>query len=270
MDKMSISDQISYSTIRIETFGEEGGTGTGFFFDFNTEDKNKEKLVIVTNWHVVEGVSTGQLVFTKEDNQGDPIDDEHITVVLEDFESLWIPHPDVEIDLCILPINSIIEKIPEKFFYCHFDVGLTLTPEELDKLCAIEEIIMVGYPNGIWDVHNNKPIIRKGITATNPRLKYCGEDEFLIDAACFPGSSGSPILIFNTGQYLDREDNHYFVKFRIILLGILYAGPQYTVEGDIKIVNVPSKKQKKTTSEIPLNLGIVININKVLDFLTLI
>lgn len=29
---------------------------------------------------------------------------------------------------------------------------------------------MVGYPNGIWDEKNNKPIFRKGITATDIRF----------------------------------------------------------------------------------------------------
>ncbi|MFM9987861.1 serine protease [Flavobacterium sp.] len=267
MNSLSTSDIITYSTIRIETFSE--GTGTGFFFDFNSESPNdKERLVIITNWHVIEGVNTGQLIFTKIDDKGNPLDTEHITVVLENFESLWIPHPDVDVDLCILPIKSIIEKIPENFFNGHFDISHLPKTDELEKLCALEEIIMVGYPNGTWDEYNNKPIIRKGITATNPRLKYGGEDEFLIDAACFPGSSGSPVIIYNTGHYLDRDDNHYLVRIRVVLLGVLRAGPEYTAEGDIKFVDI--KKQKIVNTEMPYNLGNVISIGKILDFEELI
>lgn len=52
---------------------------------------------------------------------------------------------------------------------------------------------MVGYPDGIWDEFNNQPIVRRGITATHPKNDFNGKGEFLIDAVCFPGSSGSPV-----------------------------------------------------------------------------
>lgn len=60
---------------------------------------------------------------------------------------------------------------------------------------------MIGYPNGLWDSQNNLPIIRRGITATSVKKDYNGKKEFLIDAAVFPGSSGSPVFIFNEGSY---------------------------------------------------------------------
>lgn len=79
---------------------------------------------------------------------------------------------------------------------------------------------MIGYPNGIWDSVNNMPIIRKGITATHPRLNYNGRKKFMIDAACFHGSSGSPVLLFNTGTYATKDGNTT-IGTRIMLLGIL-------------------------------------------------
>jgi hypothetical protein len=45
---------------------------------------------------------------------------------------------------------------------------------------------------------------------------------------------------------------------RIKLLGILYAGPQYTVHGEIKIVTVPTQQKPISVANIPNNLGIVI------------
>ena len=41
-------------------------------------------------------------------------------------------------------------------------------------------------------------------------------------------------------------------------LGVLYAGPQYTVEGEIKIVTVPTINKPVAFSTIPNNLGLVI------------
>ena len=78
----------------------------------------------------------------------------------------------------------------------------------MDEIDAIEDIIFIGYPNGIWDSVNNMPILRKGSTATHPCLNYNGKKEFMIDAACFPGSSGSPVLIFNENGYKDKKGKY--------------------------------------------------------------
>lgn len=61
-----------------------------------------------------------------------------------------------------------------------------------------------------------------------------------------------------------------FGNSRILLLGILYAGPQLTVSGDIKIVNVPDAQQKALSiSHIPNNLGYIIKSEKIMFFLPL-
>ena len=46
---------------------------------------------------------------------------------------------------------------------------------DLESLDAIEEIVMIGYPNGLWDSVNNMPIARRGITATPVYLNYEGK-----------------------------------------------------------------------------------------------
>jgi len=124
---------------------------------------------------------------------------------------------------------------------------------------------MIGYPNGIWDSVNNQPIFRKGITATHPNLDYNGNAEFMIDIACFPGSSGSPVMIYNPSEYTDRQGNTFMGTTRLILMGILYAGPQHTITGDIEIVNIPQLQQPTAISQIPNNLGIVIKSEKILE-----
>ena len=58
----------------------------------------------------------------------------------------------------------------KELFYIAFDVSTLPDRKLLDDVSALEDIIMVGYPNGIWDEKNNKPIFRKGITATDIRF----------------------------------------------------------------------------------------------------
>ena len=86
-------------------------------------------------------------------------------------------------------------------FYINLSQGVIGSPEALSSLAPIEDITMIGYPNGLWDEVNNLPIVRRGITATSANGKYQGKTEFLIDAACFPGSSGSPVFVYNNGSY---------------------------------------------------------------------
>ncbi len=63
---------------------------------------------------------------------------------------------------------------------------------------------MVGYPVGLWDSVNNMPILRRGSTATLLDWTYEGRQEFVIDAACFPGSSGSPVFKYTVGDYIQQ------------------------------------------------------------------
>lgn len=275
MPNLSIIEQLCFSTTRIETKDSVGNTysGTGFFFNFKL-DENKYINMIVTNKHVVKGMSEGTIRFTKADQYGNPMYQNHYPILIQDFEQHWIFHPDNNIDLCAFPIsfiNNIAQSQGIQLFYRTFNESFLPTTENLNTLDAVENILMIGYPNGLWDSINNMPLIRKGITATNVKLDYNGKKEFIIDAACFPGSSGSPVILCDIGGYRDKNGNINFGKSRVLLLGILYAGPQITVTGDIKIITVPNIQQKAmAVTHIPNNLGIVIKSEHINDFIPIL
>jgi len=269
MLSLSTSEQLTYSTVRIECEYSDGsyGTGTGFFFRFKEDKTNNLHIpVVITNKHVIKGSTKGRLLFTKADQNNNPIDTEHFKLFFNNFDSFWKEHPNNDVDLCAMPIAPFIkeaDKRGEKLFYIPLDNSLLPTKQQLDDFSALEEILMIGYPSGIWDSVNNKPILRKGVTATHPNIDYNGKKEFMIDAACFPGSSGSPVFIFNEGGYRDKRGNIFMGASRIILIGILYAGPQHTTEGEIIIVNVPTSQKPIALSNIPINLGIVIKSERI-------
>lgn len=275
MDKLSIMEQLCVSTTRIETKDANGNgySGTGFFFSYKL-DENRTMPLIVTNKHVVRGMTTGKFRLTKADANGNPIHKDHFQIQIDQFDQSWLFHPDNEVDLCVLPVAIIINIARAhgvSLFYRTFDETLIPNKEKLETLDAVEEILMIGYPNGLWDSVNNMPIVRKGITATDIKFDYEGRKEFLIDAACFPGSSGSPVLICNVGSYRDKQGNLNLGSSRIFLLGILYAGPQLTVTGDIKVVTIPNMQQKAlAVSHIPNNLGYIIKAERIMDFVPLI
>lgn len=265
---LSNSEKLAYSTIRIECKLKNGknSTGTGFFFSFleNKED-NTSTPVIITNKHVVKDAIEGKFIFTTSDKNGHPIDTKHFGFVVKDLEKLSRFHPENDVDLCAIPIGHFINDVRKKginLFFIPFSKDILLEDKHENELFALEEILMIGYPNGIWDSVNNMPIFRRGSTATNPMKDYNEKKEFLIDIAAFPGSSGSPVLIFNQGNYHDKRGNIYNGADRIILMGILYAGPQATAKGDI--IFSPNSNKPYTLSRIPNNLGIVIKSERIL------
>lgn len=266
---LSTSEQIAFTTVRIQCETNDGGvsTGTGCFFNFRFSD-NQQVPVIITNHHVIKGSIKGIFQLTRANTEGFPQIGKFESIVFNDFERRWIHHPNSNVDLSIMPVGPLLNQAKERgisFFYRH--IGEELLPSEqlLGDVTALEEILMVGYPVGLWDSVNNMPIFRKGITATHPNLNYEGREEFLIDAACYPGSSGSPVFLYNQGSYADRQGGTV-IGARVALLGILYAGPQFTVEGEIKVTTIPTQMKTVPISRIPINLGIVIKAKQILEF----
>ena len=263
------SEQLTFSTVRIECRMSDGsnGTGTGFFYRC-LEDGDRYVPVIFTNKHVIKGAIQGHFQLTLLKSEEVPDIGNYINIELDNFEQRWIQHPDPTVDLCAMPIAPLLQEAGaagHRFFFINLDKSLILTPDELEDLGALEDIIMIGYPNGIWDPKNNMPIVRRGVTATHPNLDYEGRKEFLIDAACFPGSSGSPVFLYNSGGWTTRSGNIVMGGLRLKLLGLLYAGPQHTTAGEIRIVNVPTQQRAVAISSIPNNLGLIIKSIRLLE-----
>lgn len=152
-------------------------------------------------------------------------------------------------------------------FYLSNDSNIIATQAKLNELSALEELVMVGYPIGLSDMRNNFPIFRKGYTAAHPAIDFNENGIGLVDMACYPGSSGSPIYILNEGGYVDKHGNAYFGTTRILLLGVLYAGPQYDARGEIVVKTVPTSKQTiESSTKIMTNLGYYIKATEINEF----
>ncbi len=268
---LSIAERLMHSTVRIETLDEDGqrSSGTGFFYAFDV-DETSYFPVLITNKHVVEGATEGDFVFTLKDESGGPDIGNTIDVYLENCENHFIKHPDPLIDIAVLPIGGILNKNIASEILVYFEPlhkGLMPDTNFLNSLTGIETITMLGYPQGLEDAHNNLPIIRQGITATSPKFDYDGKSEFLIDCACFPGSSGSPVLIFDEGSWVDKKSGSMNIGgHRLKFLGLLHSGPFISSEGEIfKSLNMPVTDRYAKASELMINLGYVVKSENILD-----
>lgn len=269
-NEMGLADQLAFSTVRVEcvTNSGEESVGTAFFFSF-PQGEGEAIPLLITNRHVISDATRGTFCLTEANSDGMPAVGTFTKIAIDGFEGYWKPHPDTDVDLCAMPIAPLLraaERQGKRFFFRRLDPGLVATSDIMAELSALEEVVMVGYPVGIWDSRNNMPIFRKGITATRPDLDYEGRQEFMIDVACFPGSSGSPVLLFNVGGYSTKTGDTMIGETRIKLLGVLYAGPQFTVEGKIEVAPIPTKADGLAVSEIPTNLGMVIKAERILEF----
>jgi len=259
--EISNSEKLTYSTIRIETTYSNGssGSGTGFIMNFCTLPSGEAIPCLVTNSHVIEGAVQGRIILSYHTGDEHFDDSRHQGVVIPNFQSGWIKHPDESVDLCILQLTNLFEqlanagKVP---LYSPMSLSAIPSQDQINTLSAMEDIVMIGYPNGLWDSYNNKPLIRKGITATHIKKDYLNKKEFVIDAACFPGSSGSPVFLLNEGSYY--SNGKLYSGNRTYLIGILYAGPRISVHGEIEVEDIPTAQSGTSVSQHMINLGYVI------------
>lgn len=264
--KMSLSEMITYSTVLIKCQYSNGtaGSGTGFIINLCKDDKTNTCVpVLITNNHVVENSIQTVFEFCRADELGNPIDT--APFALNYTGNAWVHHPDSTVDLCCLFLADALNQLQTakvKIFYIPLETSLIPTSEQLSQLFAIEDVVMVGYPDGISDTYNHKPIVRRGITSSHPYKDYQGKKEVLLDMACYHGSSGSPVFLLNQGSYATHEG--LMVGNRMYLLGVLYGGLELNARGVLQFATLPNVPSPVT--RIPINLGIMIKSERILEF----
>jgi len=185
------------------------------------------------------------------------------------LQFLKIDHPDSNIDLCAFNISWLFNEVSKSKTLRHAVLNESWLPNEDQKsiLRSIEPIVMIGYPNGLWDSANNLPIARSGLTGLHPLLSWNDKREFVIDAACFPGSSGSPVFQFQDGMYKSNSDS-YSPGTSICLLGVLWGGPTMFIEGAITQREVPTSVEDIPVMNAMMNLGFAIRFDALFDIKT--
>ena len=267
---LSVTEQLMYSTVRLSTqiLTKTQITthwGTGFIFNlFNMN--GRAAAVIVTNRHVIENWKTCSFKLAASTPDYGPDINKQIQIEIPNFQSVFIPHS--QVDLAIIPISAAINNLLDRGtrpYTISLDRDLIPTDEELKGLLPVEQILTVGYPGLLWDDVHNLPVFHRGYTATAPYIDFKGNKEFLIDIATWPGASGSPVLLYNEGAWLQRNGTP-MVGSRAKLIGIVYGVATQGVEGQLAIQNGPTAISIPSQMAVPTNLGACISASRVLDF----
>lgn len=245
-----------------ERDSQDVGYGTGFFV--KEEDG---RLFLVTNKHCVYDEDTKQpvqelsIVLSADDGSTLQIDIDRIN---ERF--FWLNDGT---DLAIADVGDVIDRVrEEKKCGCDYAAlfrEAMISPSGIEKMAAIEDVIMIGYPTGLRDTANNKPIVRRGITATDYALDYQGKPWFLADIDMHEGSSGSPVFLqrvetmskIGEGEY----EAGYFVSYFLIgiAFGLVVSDEQVHVDIDGKEYLSSFKRRS--------GLAYVIKVRKLIELL---
>ena len=95
-------------------------------------------------------------------------------------------------------------------------------------------------------------------------VDYSGQKKFLVDASVFPGSSGSPVFLFNPGYYYEKP-NVLHVGTRIMFLGILTE--VFFREEQNRIISkaIPTSSIPVALSREMIDLGVVYKSSAILE-----
>lgn len=260
MIPQSISEKMMYNTVRITT---SSGSGTGSCFNFRAD--NQDIPVLITNKHVINDNSEEQTSFLLHIANDDGAPEGNIEI---NCKTHWYFHPFKDLCFCYLgPLSEqILKRYGKKVYVVLNDESIIPDKAKLEELSALEEIVMIGYPIGLWDKRNNLPLFRKGCTACHPAIDFNEDGIGIADIACFPGSSGSPVFLLNENSYKDKKGNNYFGKSRLFLLGFLYAGPQHQATGELIISNIPTQQKITANTPVMVNLGLYIKSSEIMVF----
>lgn len=280
------SRNFMHTTTLLETDHGNGlsGTGTGFFFEINHPEISEKHYsqYIATNKHVLDGARKVTAHITRmRDNR--PVYGESVAIelnLIDDPErTIYHPHPDV--DLCLIDISDVRTDYARQgisLYMLSFDPSMIPSEEELYLLNAMEDVVMVGYPSGLWDMANNLPIMRKGVTSSHLSFKFNNREVFVSDIACYRGSSGSPLFIHNDGMWIGRKGQN-FNKSPILLVGIASQIMTEISIGSATPSDIPTKTEQPKEDQPEkeeriirndLNLGVFVKSYKLLDFIPIV
>lgn len=263
MEINSTTKKLLFSTVRVDTVLEDGSQGSGTAFVVTHGHARGQRTFIVTNRHLVDGVRQGGLVFTQK-RHGQPLIGERFQLNIDQFPQAWFGHPDPAVDLSIIPMRPLEQAANAQgveLYYHAIDTRLVPDAAATRAFDALEEVLFVGYPSGVWDQVNLMPILRRGTTATPLALNFEGRAEFLIDAAVYPGSSGSPVFVYMPDTLRPTQSAAKNFLFAGVVAAVFFRQ-----EANHPVVSpVPPNNQGMVMGSEMIDLGLVIKSQTVVE-----
>ena len=268
------------TTIIIAEFADKPKeSATGFFYQFENSENGQVKsweLLLITNRHVVENADSINIVFHLCERGSEYELIGSVPCHIDDVEQSCIWHRDPDVDLCAIRLRDHVRRLEytyDRLAIRPFGKNSIRDDLSLSYLGAINDIYMVGYPDGFFDTQKKFPIFRKGATASPPFLDFINkklQDDggansvFLIDLPVFKGSSGSPILLYKENEYTDGPDFEKRKGGKMLLIGI--AARTYRIQNAPEVfMRDPLDRDNKgfRLLHMPSDLGIAVRAKEI-------
>ncbi len=177
--------------------GRKKWSASGFLYGKLVEEGSaKEKtyeIFLVTNRHVFEGLESA---FVRFNPKADAPARDYELRLLEGGQVKWHAHPDLDVDVAVIPINArFLRQQDIQFSYFRSDEHLA------DRATAArlgftegDTVYVLGFPMGLVGKERSFVIVRSGCIARIRDALAASSKELLIDAPIFPGNSGGPVV----------------------------------------------------------------------------
>jgi S1-C subfamily serine protease len=222
---------LAFCVAQVECFtgNELIARATGFFY------ASAGDIYLITNRHVVRSEETGHLpdklkLRLHTDASDIRRNDVHV-VRLYDRRGrrTWLEHPTADVDVVAVPLDT--RRLQAHFVVRPFGPSNHL-PEEVVVQVG-EDVLVFGYPLGLYDVAYNLPLVRRGTLASFYPIPFGGRPYFLMECRLHRGCSGSPVLTKVGGLFQTRSANpEMFLSQGFYLLGVSSARVEKRREGE--------------------------------------
>ncbi|MGD8717347.1 MAG: serine protease [Candidatus Zixiibacteriota bacterium] len=217
---IEISD-LAFSVAQIECFKSNKliARAAGFFYEAD------DRLYLITSRHVVYDPANGhvpdalklRLHTDRTDIRKNDV--RKIDLYTRDGFPRWLEHPEKgsDVDVVALPLGA--RYYQTRYVVTAFSRANNV-PEDI-YIHVGEDVIVVGYPLGLYDEEYNLPIVRRGTVASFYPIPFEGEPYFLMDCRLHSGCSGSPVLTKPGGIMQTRDARLDLSQSpRVYLLGV--------------------------------------------------
>ncbi|MDP6154882.1 MAG: serine protease [Candidatus Thermoplasmatota archaeon] len=171
----------------------------GHLSDVNGSGEKKYRIYLVTNRHVIDDIRESHIYLRFNPQEMDePVHDYNLPFYDKEGKSVWVAHPDPDIDVAVTNINYMMLRehaMQVNFFRSDVHAAGTGKLVELGTMEG-DFCYVLGFPMGLVSNRRNTVIVRNGTIARirGTLLNKNPNPEYLIDSFVFPGNSGGPLV----------------------------------------------------------------------------
>lgn len=203
-----------------------GNVGTGFLMSKRLGNDNKA-IFLMTNRHVLRKDVTGpyseyiDVRFYKKDPR--PGEERIRWVRLpilkrnNGFQEIVFMHPEEYVDVAGILINDVVNHLSKEVDFTNLSDDMILTRKiaQEESVDSGEDLLILGYPAGIFSETNYLPLVKPGLLSSSSSEDLSlnlGNGQaikgkiYLIDGSLFGGNSGGPVFIKPRWKVQKRED----------------------------------------------------------------